>query len=310
MNKGLVSRRKWRAPWIVSATLLFMSLGGCRTQKDAGEAASQMEETARTLAEYYRAIDHVVTGTEDAAEAEAVLNNFAPPDQNQLAVLKETHRQVVLREAMAHDIELLAAVFARLAHSSSAKDASVEAGKLGGELETIKGLGANDAETQALTVGVREIVGLIQQHDEIRAARQMAGLVHQLSVFFDSEREMYDSLNQAYLLLAKSDAQKLVRTGQVDASAVFQSATRPFGLTPEITGQKTREQMQPYLLAQIDRRYEQRLRGGRDATGYLSEGLKEMARRVDLVAHDRVVGLRGAPPTLGEVKSWAAGMID
>ena len=53
-----------------------------------------------------------------------------------------------------------------------------------------------------------------------------------------------------------------------------------------------------------------RLHGGRDATGYLSNALKEMARRVDLLAHDRVMGLRGAPPTLDEVKSWATGMME
>jgi hypothetical protein len=282
----------------VGVAILLIGVGGCKTQEDASAAALQMASTSHALCDYYRALDHVLAATEDAYEAQNVLLSVPTMD------LTETRGQIRLRAELANTVGEVASLFQRMTTSSAATDASAAAGKLNEEMASMKGLTANDGETKAVTVAVQAIVALVEEHKEVEAAKQVAILCHDLSVFFESERKAYDSINEAYLLTAKTVALELVKTKQVDASGVFVSSLQPFGLSPAIGRAQTKEAMEPYLTAQINADYKLRMEDATKATEALSAALKEMDARVNLVAHDKPMSLRQEPFSLAEVKSW------
>lgn len=283
---------------VVCVALLMAAGAGCKTDADARAAAAQMMSTAHALAAYYTALDHVVAATEDSYQAQNALLGVPAED------LKTIHDELRQRAQLATAIGDLASLFDKITKTTAAKDASAAASKINGDIFTMRGLASNDMETQALTAAVKAIVGLIVEEKEVEAARDMAPLCHKLSVFFESERRIYDSLNKAYLTTAQSVALKMVDTDQVDASAVFGSALDPFGMKPALSSADTRHAMQPYLRAKINEGYADKLKDGQHATEAMSVALKEMDARVTLVANDKPMSLRNEPFSLSEVKDW------
>lgn len=296
---------KARLRGVVRSTLAWCVLGilavgssGCRTQEDAAAAATQMATTSQTLSAYYGSLDEVLGETQDVYQAQNALQGVPAMD------LSETRKQIRLRADMATQIAEVAALFQQISRSKAASDSSVAAGKLSAQLVSMKALSSNSAATTAVTKGIEEIVLLIQQHDEIKAAKKVGPLCHDLSLFFVSEEPEYDSLNQAYLVSARSVAQKLVSTNQVDTSSVFLSALRPFGMTPAISLDQSKSGMQVYLLAQIDAAYKVKLDAADEASAALSAALKEMDARMELVAHDKTMSFRAPPVSLKTAQDW------
>jgi hypothetical protein len=282
----------------LASTAVLLSAFGCKTQADAVAAASQMVTTAHTMSAYYTALDHVVASTQDAYQAQYALLGTPPLD------LTDTRDQLRLRANLATEVGDVASAFRKITASTAATDASAAAGSLNAEVVKLHGLSSNDMETKAVTLGVQAIVTLIQEHKEVEASRQVAPLCHQLSVFFDSESKLYDSLNEAYLLTARTVALKLVDTNQVDSSAVFASSLQPFGLSPAISKDDTKKSMQTYLSTQIRATYTIKLKESQQATEALSAALKEMDARIDLVAHDKPMSIRSNPFSLQTVNGW------
>ena len=299
--------------------------GGCRTQQDAAAAASQMATTAQTVAAYYASLDHVLAETEDAYEAQYTLLGVPPED------LSETRAEIQKRADLAKQIGNLATTFQKLtgpgsdaaatatekpaksggtagaiAHDVSATGASKPASSgssgtsISGALQTVSD------NSQVLDKGIDAILALIREHEEVKAARDMAPLCDNLAKFFDQESGIYDSINEAYLVTAKSVAQKMVQENEVDISAVFVSSLQPFGLAPSISRNELRSNLQPFLLAQIDKGYAAKLDSAQAATAALDKALGEMDARVKLVAQDKPMRLRIPPFSLKTVESWIA----
>ena len=282
----------------IACTLGLISVQGCKTQKDAEAAAEQMAVTSKVLRDYYQALDRILGEWQDAYEAQRVIDNTQPED---LSKLREQMRH---RAALAVEIGDLAAVFQKLTGSTAASDASAAAGKLNDDAVTLAGLTANDAQTQAVTTGVKAVVQLIQQHDERKAAEKMAPLCHDLVVFFESEKDRYVMISRSYDSTARNVARAMVRRNQVDPSSVFLSSLHPFGLAPAIQDSSIRQTLQPYLLAQIDVRRDGKDKQAEAAADALDQCLQEMDHRVDLVAHRKSMPLRLPPFSLETVKSW------
>jgi hypothetical protein len=281
-----------------AALLLLAFAVGCKTQEDAAAAASQMVSTAQTMSAYYDALDQVVVRTEDCYQAQSALLGVAPAD------LKDTLAQIQMRSEMAGDVAQLAAIFQKLTGSTASGDASDAAVKLNTELVTVKALSSNSIEAEAVKDVVKNIVALIQQHKEIEAAKKMAPLSAALSKFFDSEAPVYDSLNTVYLDTAKSVAHSLIKRNQVDSTAVFASALKPFDLTPAIDSADLKKGMSVYLDAQVDSKYTTDLAASKKATSGLSDALKEMNKRIDLVENEKPMHARLPPITLADVNKW------
>jgi hypothetical protein len=283
---------------VLGVVVFALISGGCKTQDDSAAAASQMEETAKTMSAYYAALGQVVSETQNVYQAQYALQGLPPMD------LSETLSQIKLRSDMALKIGKISEAFEKINSSKTPKEASAAAGNLDAELVTVNALASNTTETKAVTEGVQLIVSLLQQHDEIKAAKQISPLVHSLSVFFDSERGLYDSLNQAYLLSAQSVAKEMVRRNQVDVSLVFASALKPFSLEPKFDQKSVGDNMQKYLNERIDARYKSKLANGKKATESLSSALKEMDLRVATVVGDKPLSVRLPPLSLENTKTW------
>jgi len=307
-GSGRVSRRGLRcAPVVV--LLVLLAGGGCKTQDDAVAAASQLSSTAKTMSDYYTALDQVLANTEGAYLAQYAINN-APP-----LALSDERAQIRSRSEMAAEVGQLAAVFQKLAGSTAAADAAGAADKLNTELVSVTGLHKNDDETAALKLAVKGIVELIQQHKEVEAARKMAPFTAALSKFFDSETVEYNSINRVYLDTASDVAKALVKRKQVqvDVESDYVAVLKPFGLSPAIDMAELRNgspviraKMIDLQNAQIDSRHKTAEEAATKATAALSEALKEMDRRVETVAKDQPMKIVLPPLTLDTVNNWIA----
>lgn len=286
---------------MLAGVLAGLSIG-CKTQEDAVAAASQMAATAAAMGAYYQSMDVVLRRTEDAYEAQQELLGV-PPEK-----LADIRSQIRLREDLAEDVAQVAGAFQQLNGSTAPGDAASAAGKLNEELVSVKAIAGNDAQTKALTVAVKALVTLLQQHEEIKAAKQLSPLCHELSTFFDSEARMYDSLNTAYLLTAKSVATALVEKDDVKSNWIFDSALRPFELEATDKAGGNANARKAYLSHVIEARYTDRLAAATKATQALSDSLKEMDRRVALVSSDKPMKVRMAPVSLADVESWMASL--
>jgi hypothetical protein len=301
---------------VALAAIVCALLAGCKTHQDAVAAAAQMATTAQTLCAYYTSLDHVLAATEDTYQAQLALSGIPAMD------LSNTRAQVKLRADMASDIGKISTLFQKLTSDPKASDAPAAAEKLATQISSLVGLTSDSGsgqsgggplssseETKAMTEAIRAIALLIQQHDEVKAAKEIEPLVHNLVTFYESERAVYDSINKTYLSTAQSVAHTMVKSNQVDASAVFVSVVQPFGLSPSIENSQTKTGMQDYLNKQIDTRYSAKLKSAQDATEALDTALKEMDARITLVAHDKPMQLRLPPLSLATVQSWIGDAI-
>lgn len=279
---------------------ISFAIVGCKTQGDAATAANQMAATTKTLSDYYGALDQVLAETQEAYDAQTVINQAPPLD------LSETRKQIELREQLATEFSTLSATFATITSSTAPTDASTAAGQLNSELVSIKALADNATEQKVLTAAVQLVVSLLQQHDEIKAARQIEPVCNALLKFFNSESRFYDSINKDYLTLASSNAKAMVKGNLVDASSLFLSSLEPFGLTPSIDSDSIKTGMQGYLDKQIDSNFSLKLAAAQNATQALRDSLKEMDARIEVVTKDRVLSIALPPVTLDTVESWVS----
>ncbi len=282
--------------------VLLAGVSGCKTQDDAVAAAKQMTTTAATLAAYYQTLDTVVGGTEDTFDAQAVLQGvpaMAPK------TLEEIRAQLKLRRELAAKIADLASALTKMTGSTGAADSSKAATKLNAEMVSLAGKKSNDTETKAVTESVNLLMQLIQQHEEVKAAKQVEPVTAALAAFFQKEEPEYDALNDGYLTAAQSVAKMMVTSHQVGGDAAFVSALSPFGLTPA-ANEKTQAAMESQLLAKIDAEYKRREDEAHKATGAMYDSLKEMDARVSLVTRDQPMDIRQEPLTLKTVQGWIA----
>jgi len=294
---------------VPAVLLVLLAGGGCKTQDDAVAAAAQLSSTAKTLSDYYAALDLVMANTEGAYTAQYAINGVPPRP------LGEERAQIRARAEMAGEVGELAEVFKGLARSTAAKDAAGAADKLNTELASVSGLSTNENETTGLKLAVKGIVELIQQHKEVEAAKKMAPFTAALSKFFDSETGEYNSINRAYLDTASAVAKSLVKRKQVqvDVESNYASVLKVFDLTPAVDmpdlkngSPVLKEKMIEVQDAQIESRQKAAQASAERATAALSNALKEMDRRVETVAKDQPMKIVLPPLTLDTVNNWIA----
>jgi hypothetical protein len=190
--------------------------------------------------------------------------------------------------------------------SKAASDSEKAAGKFNGEIVSLAGATSNDAETKAVTEGVNLLVQLIQQHEEVKAAKEVEPVTKALVAFFQKEEPQYDALNDGYLTAAQSVAKGMVMSHQVGGDAAFVAALSPFGLTPAVN-EKTQAAMESQLLTKIDAEYKRREDEAHKASAAMADALTEMDKRVSLVVHDQPMQVRLEPLSLKTVQGWIAG---
>ncbi len=334
------------ATLLVSLTIVGGMLVGCKTQEDAVAAATQMASAAKTMCAYYAALDRVLAETEDAYQAQYALLGTPPDDLSetrkevqlradlatQIGNLATLFQKMTGQEAEANDASAAKSTSGKAGGPAAANTAtsggagsgasggssrrssgsvsgggsSASGNKKSGQPAVLSMLSSDSDQYKAVSAAIDEVVMLVREHDEVKAAKKMAPLCDTLTAFFDSEKGIYDSINQAYLVTAKSVADNMVRNNQVDPSEVFVSSLQPFGLTAAIGKEQIRTNMQQYLLGQIDTQYTMKLKAAQQATEAMDKALAEMDKRVKLVANDKPMTIRSPPFSLETVHSWIA----
>ncbi|NYF78057.1 hypothetical protein HDF17_000344 [Granulicella arctica] len=278
---------------------------GCKTSEDAAAASSQMTSTAKTLGDFYHQMEQTIDSTEGAYEAQSATLSV-PFDDTLRAQLDDQKKEFAKREEIADELAKLSTLFCQLTDSKDTKDASESADKLAAELVTVKALSSDGAASKAFSEAVNVFVTLLKEHKEREAARKIEPIVTQLSAFFDSEKPAYDSVEKAYLLTAAPVARKLLKDKQIDASAFLSPVLAPFGLTAQITSDDLKAKLSPYVGDQIAARAIEQQATYDKASAGMSEALKEMSKRVALVATEKPMQIRIEPITLANVQQWIA----
>jgi hypothetical protein len=294
------SRWQCGAARMTLCVLLIAGINGCKTQDDAVAAAKQMTTTAATLRDYYDALDKVVAATQETFEAQGALDGIPAMAPK---TLDDIRAQLKLRRELADRVAELAIALTKVTGATAAADSAKAAGSFNSQVVSLAGATSNDAETKAVTAGVNLLVQLVQQHDEVKAAKQVEPVTKALLAFFQKEEPKYDALNDGYLTAAKSVAKEMVSSHQVGGDAAFVAALSPFGLTPAVS-EKTRAAMESQLQTQIDAEYKRREDEAHKATAAMADALMEMDKRVSLVTHDQPMEIRQEPLSLKTVKEW------
>ncbi|HMD78121.1 MAG TPA: hypothetical protein VKG86_12200 [Terracidiphilus sp.] len=299
------ARRRAIAASVLLACLFFA--GGCKTSDDAAAAATQLTATAKSLTDYYSALDTILAQTDQLNAVQVVLYGI-PYDDATKAQITDTRAEIQKRAALAKDLTDLAQNFAKLTGSTASTDASASAVQLETEVESLKltksKMGSDEQNLMKIAVGL--VVTAIQEHKEREAAQGISKFTTALNGFFTKEAPDYISLNDDYRSISSSLAKSLLQNGQTDPSSFFKVALDPYGLTPEVTDSKLRKDIEKLAEAQVDQTSADLQKSQQDATDSMEKSLKQMADRIVLVANDKPMQARTAPVTLADVEKWAS----
>jgi len=278
-------------------------IAGCRESADAIAASSQMASTCKALSDYYAALSQTMELTVSANEAQqAVLG--VPFDAAARKQMVDVKAELDKRSAMAEELSKLSSLFSELTGSTSPEDAAAAAGKMDDDLVGLSVITENDVAEKALKESVKVVLTLIKERKEKEAAQKMEPLAKDLSAFFDSEKPVYDSIDRAYLTLAASTAQELLNKGQVDEAAFFRPVLKPFGLVPNVTSEQVKGAMKGYVHDRIVAKTAEQQAIYDKASAGMSDSLKEMDKRIGVVAANKPMPLRLDPISLEDVKRW------
>lgn len=290
------------------AALLVVFLGlpcGCKTSDDAAAAASQLSSTATTLANYYAALDTLVSETDQLYQIQAAVNPIAPYDSQTQTLVKDTQTEIEQREKLASALTTMAQTFAKFNGSTAASDASTAAGNLNSAVTALKlPASMSPSNVNLMKDAVSLIVKAIQEHKEREAAAAIDKFTGALDTWFTSEEPLYNSIGETYANLTLSLIQPLIEKGQVDASSFLNAVFSPYGLTPQITDTALRNAAQSVLAAQTSKKSAALAAAQVTATTNMEKSLSEMASRIHTVATDKPMTLRSAPATLADVQNW------
>jgi DNA mismatch repair ATPase MutL len=298
---------KLRVPFSAIAFLLLAGMflaTGCKTSEDAAAAATQMSATAKSLSDYYAALDTILTNTDKLYILnEQLLSKPYTAENRQL--LKNNQAELAKRVTLAADFSTMAAEFAKLTGSTATADVSASATKLETEVESLASVKASTGEQNMLKSALELFVKAIQERKEREAARAISDFSKGLTALFIKEGEVWNSVETNYTTIAATLAVYLVDQDATDSSWLLKVALDPFGLTPATTSSNLRTQLTPLAKQQIETRTKALDESYLKATDAMTKSLQEMTQRIDAVAEDKPMAFRMPPLTVALVEKWA-----
>jgi hypothetical protein len=304
----MAASQAWRRSIAASIILpcLFLA-GGCKTSDDAAAAATQLTATAKSLTDYYSALDTILAETDQLNAVQVVLYEI-PYDAPTKAMIADTRAEIQKRAALAKDLTGLAQSFAKLTGSTASTDASASAAKLETEVESLKltktKMSSDEQNVMKAAIGL--VVTAIQERKEREAARGISQFATALDGFFAKEAPDYESIGKDYASISSSLAKSLLQNRQTDPSGFFKVALDPYGLVPEVTDAKLRDKLEKLAEEQVDQKAQALQDSQKSATDDMEKSLKQMSDRIKLVADDKPMEVRIAPITLANVEKWAS----
>lgn len=290
-----------------AAVLLSISflLSGCKTSKDAAEAATQLSETAKALCDYYTTVRTLFENTDAIYQLNrALYAKPYPPDTQK--ELKENEAELARRAELASDFSALAASFGKLTASKASADVATSAGKLNTEIDTLMSVKASSTEQTLIKSAVQQLVTAIQEHKEREAAVAMDNAVKGLRDLFDEEADVWNAREVLYSDIAGNLASSLVDANATDTMPLLKVALAPFGLTPSTASPELNAKLAAAARNQIQTRKADLDSSFQKATSDMSKSLHTMADRIDTVAKDKAMDFHSTPVTVASVEQWAS----
>jgi len=297
---------------IAAATMLLCLLasGGCKTSDDAAAAATQLTATAKSLTDYYSALETMLTESDQLNTVQEVLYGI-PYDAPTKAVIADTKAEMHKRAELAKALSELAQSFAKLTSATSSTDAANSASSLETEVESLNLTQSklSDNERSLMKLAIGQVVTAIQEHKEREAARGIDQFTVALSNFFAKEESDYQSIGDQYAVVSHSLAVTLLQRGQTDPSGFFKVALDPYGLTPEVSDPTLKAKIGKIAEQQADQKAADLQTAQKLADAEMEKSLKTMADRIHLVATGKPMELRIPPVTVANVEKWASQFI-
>jgi hypothetical protein len=305
--RGLADPHKKRTVRLGAALVLASccALSGCKTSKDAAEAATQMAQTAKALCDYYTAVKTIFENTDAIYQLNHDLYAKPYPPSTQKK-LKDNEAEVAKRAELASDFSELAGNFSKLTGSTASADVAASATKLNTEVETLASVKASTTEQSVVKGAMQALVATIQEHKEREAALAMDQAVKGLRDLFDKEEDVWNAREQLYSGIASDLAKSLVDAGTVDNVPLLKIALDPFGLAPTTLSADMNTKLAAAAKDQIERKKSDMDDAFQKATGDMSKSLHTMADRIDTVANDKAMDFHSTPVTVSSVEQWAS----
>ena len=306
-RSAVQGRRSLRLLCTACAGCLVLA-AGCRTSDDAAAAATQMSTTAKTLSDYYTALGTILQDSDQIYRVNlAVFSKPYPPENQQL--VKTAEDELAKRAKLAADFSDLAANFGKLTGSTAPGDVGTSAGKLETECESLAGVTSSSMEQNAIKGALQALVVAVQEHKEREAARAMDAATKGLADLFAKEAPTWNSVEHTYAETAATLAKSLVDKDAVDDAWVLKPALDPFGLATAPPSADMQKSLADLAKTQIETKKADLDKSYDSATDAMEKSLTEMARRVHLVAEDKPMSFKAAPPSLATVEQWAQKVI-
>ena len=283
--------------------LAVMSTVGCKVADDAIAASQQMTSTASGLRDYYRTLDAEVADTNSLYELEQATAGIPYGDDDRKPLLA-TRQELQKRADVAEALAQLSSAMALLVSSRSSADAEASATQLGNELNSLGALPGGASVPTGLGKAGNVIVELIRQHDEKKAARAMSQTLHDVEGLFAAEKPIYDSIARTHGVEASQVTQDLIKANAVDPSPMLAPALRPYGLIALPPSAALQNTLKTLALSRLQASAIAATRSEEQASAAMLEALHEMNLRVDLLASEKPMPLRGAPWSLKNVEDW------
>jgi hypothetical protein len=294
-----------------AASLLVCGLlltAGCKTQEDAAAAATQMLATAKSLCDYYSALNTILANKDKLYILnEQILSK--PYTAASRQYLKNDEAGLAKRAALAADFSTLAGNFAKLTGSTASADVSASAVKLQSEVAALASVKASTGEQNILKSALQLFVTAVQEHKEREAAKAIDSFSQGLTALFVKESDTWNSVETVNTQMAQTLAVYLVDHDATDNSALLNVALDPFGLTPSAASPDLKAQLASLARQQIATRAEARDDAYLKATEAMTKSLQEMSRRIHLVAEDKPMAFRMPPATVTTVEKWATQVV-
>jgi hypothetical protein len=289
----------------VAVLTCCFAVSGCKTSKDATDAASQMAQTAKALCDYYAAVKTIFEDTDAIYQLNHDLYSKPYPPGTQKE-LKDNEAEVAKRAELASDFSALAGNFSKLTGSTASADVAASAGKLNTEVDTLASVKASSAEQSAIKGAMQALVTAIQEHKEREAARAMDQAVKGLRDLFDKEEDVWNAREQLYTGIASNLASSLVDANGTDNLPLLKIALDPFGLAPSTVAADMNSKLAAAAKDQIERKKSDRDDAFQKASNDMSKALHTMAERIDTVANDKAMDFHSTPITVASVEQWAS----
>lgn len=287
---------------------LLVLFPACKVADDATAAGQQMAATSAALNNYYGAIADSLTDTISLNELNQSLLGvpFGDADRKQI----ETARgEILKRRDMAQALARLSTSFGTLTGTKASTDVATAATALGNELISVKALPGGSPVPSALGKAGEFLIQLIQQHQEKKAAHGMDDTMKALVELFKKELPVYDSLARQHIMLARTVATPLIDRRVVNPSPLLQPALKPFGLSVNPADAQLEDTLRTLAKSRLAAAADGATKQEEEASAAMLKALEEMSSRIDLLATEKPMPMRGNPFSLKVVESWAASLI-